>query len=118
MKFPPVLLLVNALCAFALNLAVFLLIGKTSALTMNIAGVIKDWLLIWFSFSVFQAPVTMLNLAGYVFCCAGVAVYNYRKLQKMKKQEKGKLARKDTVDLEKNLLGKEDREYRDGKQSS
>ena len=36
-------LLSNALSAFALNLAVFLLIGKTSALTMNIAGVIKDW---------------------------------------------------------------------------
>lgn len=31
-------LLSNALCAFALNLAVFLLIGKTSALTMNMAG--------------------------------------------------------------------------------
>ena len=53
-SFSPALLLLNALCAFALNLAVFLLIGKTSALTMNIAGVIKDWLLIWFSFSVFQ----------------------------------------------------------------
>ncbi len=28
----------NAIAAFALNLAVYLLIGKTSALTMNIAG--------------------------------------------------------------------------------
>lgn len=27
-------------------MSVFLLIGKTSALTMNVAGVIKDWLLI------------------------------------------------------------------------
>merc|ERR1712003_46447 len=79
----PWVMVANASAAFLLNLAVFLLIGKTSALTMNIAGVIKDWMLIWFSFSVFQAPVTMLNLAGYVFCCAGVAVYNYQKLQKM-----------------------------------
>ena len=31
----------NASTAFFLNLAVFLLIGKTSALTMNNAGVIK-----------------------------------------------------------------------------
>jgi hypothetical protein len=30
----------------ALNMSVFLLIGKTSALTMNVAGVLKDWLLI------------------------------------------------------------------------
>jgi hypothetical protein len=48
---------------------VFLLIGKTSALTMNIAGVIKDWMLIFFSYYIFRAPVTKLNLAGYIFCC-------------------------------------------------
>lgn len=35
--------------AAALNMSVFLLIGKTSALTMNVAGVIKDWLLILLS---------------------------------------------------------------------
>jgi len=55
---------------------VFLLIGKTSALTMNIAGVIKDWMLIFFSFSLFHAPVTRLNLAGYAFCCSGEAELN------------------------------------------
>ncbi|KDD74809.1 hypothetical protein H632_c1059p0 [Helicosporidium sp. ATCC 50920] len=77
----PSVLLANALAAFALNLAVFLLIGQTSALTMNIAGVIKDWMLIFFSYTVFLAPVTALNLAGYAFCVAGVAVYNYQKLQ-------------------------------------
>ncbi|KAL5550043.1 hypothetical protein UlMin_000219 [Ulmus minor] len=32
----------NSLCAFTLNLLVFLLVGKTSALTMNVAGVVKD----------------------------------------------------------------------------
>ena len=53
--------------------AVFLLIGKTSALTMNIAGVIKDWMLIFFSYSLFHAPVTRLNLLGYIFCCSGVS---------------------------------------------
>ena len=53
----------------------FLLIGKTSALTMNIAGVIKDWMLIFFSFSLFHAPVTRLNLTGYAFCCSGGSLY-------------------------------------------
>lgn len=48
---------------------------------MNIAGVIKDWMLIFFSFYLFHAPVTRLNLAGYAFCCTGVAIYNYQKLQ-------------------------------------
>ncbi len=59
----------------------FLLIGKTSALTMNIAGVIKDWMLIFFSYAVFHAPVTRLNLFGYAFCCTGVGIYNWQKLQ-------------------------------------
>jgi len=62
--FRPAVFIANASTAVVLNLAVFLLIGKTSALTMNIAGVIKDWLLIYSSYSIFHAPVTMLNLAG------------------------------------------------------
>jgi hypothetical protein len=45
-KVGPVLLLVSAAAAFALNCSVFLLVGKTSALTMNIAGIIKDLMLI------------------------------------------------------------------------
>lgn len=70
LHFNGAVLLSNALAAFALNLAVFLLIGKTSALTMNIAGVIKDWMLIFFSYYLFKAPVTALNLIGYAFCCS------------------------------------------------
>ena len=47
----------NAVAAFGLNMSVFMLIGKTSALTMNIAGVIKDWLLIGLSVLIFKAQV-------------------------------------------------------------
>lgn len=43
----------NIRASAALNLSVFLLIGKTSALTMNIAGVVKDWLLIFLSWIIF-----------------------------------------------------------------
>lgn len=39
-------LLASAMMAFGLNCSVFLLVGKTSALTMNIAGIVKDLLLI------------------------------------------------------------------------
>lgn len=49
----------NAAAAFGLNMSVFMLIGKTSALTMNIAGVIKDWLLIALSVLIFKAQVTL-----------------------------------------------------------
>jgi len=48
-------LLTNAAAAFALNCSVFLLIGKSSALTMNIAGVVKDWLLIYLSWAIFTS---------------------------------------------------------------
>ncbi|XP_015937516.1 probable sugar phosphate/phosphate translocator At2g25520 [Arachis duranensis] len=77
----------NSLCAFALNLAVFLLVGKTSALTMNVAGVVKDWLLIAFSWSVIRDTVTPINLFGYGLAFLGVAYYNHAKLQGLKAKE-------------------------------
>uniref|UniRef100_J3M8G1 Sugar phosphate transporter domain-containing protein n=2 Tax=Oryza brachyantha TaxID=4533 RepID=J3M8G1_ORYBR len=77
----------NSLCAFALNLAVFLLVGKTSALTMNVAGVVKDWLLIAFSWSVIRDTVTPINLFGYGIAFLGVAYYNHVKLQALKAKE-------------------------------
>lgn len=80
----PLTLLANAALAFALNLSVFLLIGKTSALAMNVAGVVKDWLLIGLSALLFRAPVTPLNLAGYSVAFAGVCWYNKAKFDEMK----------------------------------
>ncbi|KAG9133452.1 hypothetical protein Leryth_013267 [Lithospermum erythrorhizon] len=77
----------NSLCAFALNLAVFLLVGKTSALTMNVAGVVKDWLLIAFSWSVIKDTVTPVNLIGYGLAFFGVGYYNHSKLQALKAKE-------------------------------
>ncbi|KAJ6697858.1 SOLUTE CARRIER FAMILY 35 [Salix purpurea] len=82
----------NSLCAFALNLAVFLLVGKTSALTMNVAGVVKDWLLIAFSWSVIKDTVTPINLFGYGLAFLGVAYYNHAKLQALKAKEAQKKA--------------------------
>ncbi|CAN4094288.1 unnamed protein product [Withania somnifera] len=82
----------NSICAFALNLAVFLLVGKTSALTMNVAGVVKDWLLIAFSWSVIKDTVTPVNLVGYGLAFLGVAYYNHAKLQALKASEAQKKA--------------------------
>nr|GEU62625.1 probable sugar phosphate/phosphate translocator At2g25520 [Tanacetum cinerariifolium] len=87
----------NSLCAFALNLAVFLLVGKTSALTMNVAGVVKDWLLIAFSWGVIKDNVTGVNLFGYVVAFLGVGYYNHAKLQALKAKE-----------AEKKVLGTDD----------
>lgn len=82
----------NSVCAFALNLAVFLLVGKTSALTMNVAGVVKDWLLIAFSWSIIKDTVTPINLFGYGVAFLGVGYYNHSKLQALKAKEAQKKA--------------------------
>uniref|UniRef100_A0A0D6QWM5 Sugar phosphate transporter domain-containing protein n=1 Tax=Araucaria cunninghamii TaxID=56994 RepID=A0A0D6QWM5_ARACU len=86
----------NSACAFALNLAVFLLIGKTSALTMNVAGVVKDWLLIAFSWSVIKDMVTTINLVGYGLAFLGVCYYNHSKLVALKSKE----AQKKSVEVD------------------
>lgn len=101
----------NSLCAFALNLAVFLLVGKTSALTMNVAGVVKDWLLIAFSWSVIKDTVTPLNLIGYGLAFLGVAYYNHCKLVALKASEVQKVRVQQEDDSEAGKLLEE----RDGK---
>lgn len=63
--------LASAGMAFALNCASFLLIGNTSALTLQLAGVVKDWLLIVMSAAVFRHALTPLNLGGYGVAFAG-----------------------------------------------
>uniref|UniRef100_A0A061SLW6 Plastidic phosphate translocator-like protein n=2 Tax=Tetraselmis sp. GSL018 TaxID=582737 RepID=A0A061SLW6_9CHLO len=72
-------MLTNAAVAFALNLSIFLLIGKTSALTMNVAGVIKDWGLILLSVLLYGSPVTTQQYIGYGIAFLAVAYYNYTK---------------------------------------
>ncbi|KAG0581747.1 hypothetical protein M758_3G003700 [Ceratodon purpureus] len=91
----------NSMIAFLLNISVFVLVGKTSALTMNVAGVVKDWLLIAFSWSVIMDKVTTINLIGYGIAFMAVCYYNYAKLQAMKAKDTQKVTSKD--DEEENL---------------
>ncbi|GIL50490.1 hypothetical protein Vafri_6676 [Volvox africanus] len=86
--FPVTWLLISAVSAFGLNISVFLLIGRSSALTMNVAGVIKDWLLILLSVVLYQTPVGSLQIFGYGIAFAGVCWYNYQKLQGMQSSPK------------------------------
>mmetsp|Transcript_19782 Transcript_19782/g.49032 ORF Transcript_19782/g.49032 Transcript_19782/m.49032 type:complete len:326 (-) Transcript_19782:681-1658(-) len=81
MDLNPAVLLSNAVCAFGLNMSVYLLIGKTSALTMNVAGVIKDWILIYISSLLFDAPISNTQLGGYMLAFLAVCYYNYVKLK-------------------------------------
>lgn len=65
-NFQPVILTLNSLCTFALNLSVFLVITHTSALTIRVAGVVKDWVVVLVSALLFaDTKLTLINLFGY-----------------------------------------------------
>ncbi|KAL5977465.1 hypothetical protein ACLOJK_021812 [Asimina triloba] len=82
-NFPPLILTLNCLCTFALNLSVFLVIQQTSALTIRVAGVVKDWVVVLLSALLFaDTKLTFINLCGYGIAIAGVAAYNNYKLKK------------------------------------
>lgn len=72
----------NALCALALNFSIFLVIGRTGAVTVRVAGVLKDWILIALSTVVFpESAITGLNIIGYAIALCGVVMYNYLKVK-------------------------------------
>ncbi|XP_051135186.1 probable sugar phosphate/phosphate translocator At3g14410 isoform X3 [Andrographis paniculata] len=82
-SFKPFVLCLNSLCTFALNLSVFLVISHTSALTIRVAGVVKDWVVVLLSALLFaDTKLTFINLLGYAIAIAGVAAYNNYKLKK------------------------------------
>ncbi|XP_049374264.1 probable sugar phosphate/phosphate translocator At3g14410 [Solanum verrucosum] len=82
-NFQPLILTLNSLCTFALNLSVFLVIQHTSALTIRVAGVVKDWVVVLLSALLFaDTKLTLINLFGYAIAIAGVAAYNNHKLKK------------------------------------
>lgn len=77
----------NALCALALNFSIFVVIGRTGAVTFRVAGVLKDWLIIALSTVVFPDTVlTALNMAGYAVALCGVVMYNYFKAKDLQAQ--------------------------------
>ncbi|KQK13545.1 probable sugar phosphate/phosphate translocator At3g17430 [Brachypodium distachyon] len=72
----------NALSAFALNISIFLVIGRTGAVTIRVAGVLKDWILIALSTIIFpESTITSLNIIGYAVALSGVVMYNYLKMK-------------------------------------
>ena len=68
--------LTNAVCAFALNFIMFKVIKDLDGLTVNVAGVVKDCLLIGLSYVLFHSPVTWIQLLGYAIALGGVFKYN------------------------------------------
>lgn len=75
-----VIMLINAGVAFALNVAVVLLIANTSALVLTLAGIVKDILLVFLSIAIFGSPVTPLQYFGYSIALLGLNLHKeYKK---------------------------------------
>ena len=74
------MLLVNGVIAFTLNIAVVLLISNTSALVLTLAGIIKDIMLVFLSILIFGSPVTPVQYAGYGVALLGLNLHKeYKK---------------------------------------
>ncbi|KAK8020564.1 hypothetical protein PG990_005702 [Apiospora arundinis] len=66
----------NSLIAFILNVTSVFLIGKTSALAMNLTGILKAILLVVASMLIWGAPVTLLQAFGYSIALVGMFYYS------------------------------------------
>ncbi|CAO2817828.1 unnamed protein product [Amaranthus hypochondriacus] len=78
----------NAICALALNFSIFLVIGRTGAVTIRVAGVLKDWILIALSTVIFpESTITGLNIIGYAVALLGVVMYNYLKVKDVRSSQ-------------------------------
>ncbi|KAM3270204.1 hypothetical protein P3S67_029561 [Capsicum chacoense] len=82
---------------------------------MNVAGVVKDWLLIAFSWSVIKDTVTPVNLIGYGLAFLGVAYYNHQKLQALKAKEAQKKVQQAAEETGRLLTERESNGSADGK---
>ncbi|KAK7940927.1 uncharacterized protein PG986_013314 [Apiospora aurea] len=66
----------NCLIAFMLNVASVFLIGRTSALAMNLTGILKAILLVVASMLIWGAPVTLMQVFGYSIALVGMFYYS------------------------------------------
>lgn len=65
----------NAMVAFALNVSVVFLIGRTSSLVLTLCGVLKDILLVAASMAIWGTIVTPLQFFGYTIALGGLVYF-------------------------------------------
>ena len=68
--------LANTCTAFTLNVAVVILVSQTSGLTLTLAGIIKDIILIVAAISLFGNPITYTQVGGYTLALYGLNMYH------------------------------------------
>ncbi|KAL9643831.1 hypothetical protein ABK040_012732 [Willaertia magna] len=73
-------ILISCLLAYFVNLSFFLVVGRTSPLTMNVLGYVKTIVVFVIAFTMFTTVVDFQNLIGIVLTLIGVGWYSYEKM--------------------------------------
>ncbi|KAF9102050.1 Triose-phosphate Transporter [Mortierella sp. AM989] len=69
--------------AFAMTVAEFKLIKNTGTVTLSVAGISKEIVVISLSILIFGDRLTFVNLLGLLVSIGGIMAYNYDKIKKM-----------------------------------
>ncbi|KAF9581931.1 Triose-phosphate Transporter [Lunasporangiospora selenospora] len=78
------LLLFGGVIAFAMVLAEFNLIARTSVVTLSVLGIVKEIVTIVISSFVFHDKLTIVNTLGLFVTLSGIGLYHYMKMTEMK----------------------------------
>ncbi|CAH2302169.1 solute carrier family 35 member C2 isoform X1 [Pelobates cultripes] len=113
------LLLLSALCAggllaFGLGYSEFLLVSKTSSLTLSIAGIFKELCILLLATHLLGDEMSLLNWLGFAVCISGIALHVALKTIHGKGADTHKWHRTElSADMELLLMGREDEEDED-----
>ncbi|KAJ2708595.1 hypothetical protein H4R19_004672 [Coemansia spiralis] len=77
------LMIAGGVVAFGMVLAEFQLIARTSALTLSIAGMLKEVAVVAVAHAVFGDNLSPLNLSGMLVALLGIGLYNWLKIHDM-----------------------------------
>ncbi|KAK9767348.1 hypothetical protein K7432_002926 [Basidiobolus ranarum] len=79
-------ILFGGLMAFLMVSAEFMLISRTSVVTLSVAGIFKEVVTIFVSIVTFGDTVTGINIAGLCVTLFGIGLYNWLKIHQMKRK--------------------------------
>lgn len=99
-------ILLTGLLALCVNISIFLLIGKTSAVTYNVAGNGKTAFLLALDFSFFGRPFLLSNVIGLCTTLTGVIWYTRLKLRERADPKKTVPSDAEREDLNRSAIAK------------
>ncbi|KAF8925310.1 Triose-phosphate Transporter [Dissophora ornata] len=79
----------GGLLAFAMTVAEFKLIKNTGTVTLSVAGISKEIVVISLSMMIFGDQLTFVNLLGLMVSIGGIMAYNYDKIRKLQQNTLG-----------------------------